>query len=65
MMIHQNLLDGGKIEDLVAALPSIDSSNSELAEKIRIEAGYFEKNAARMRYPEFRGQPSGVTQIRP
>jgi hypothetical protein len=56
MMIHQNMLDGGKIEDLVAALRSIDSSNSELAEKIRIEAGYFQNNAKRMRYPEFRGQ---------
>ncbi len=58
MMIHQNLLDGGKIEDLVAALRSIDSSSSssELAEKIRIEAGYFENNAKRMRYPEFRLQ---------
>ena len=56
MMIHQNMLDGGKIEDLVAALRSIDSSISELAEKIRVEAGYFEKNADRMRYPEFRRQ---------
>jgi len=56
MMIHQNLLDEGKIEDLVAALRSIDSSNSELSEKIRIEAGYFENNAKRMRYPEFRLQ---------
>ena len=41
---------------LVAALGSIDSSNAELAEKIRIEAGYFEKHAERMRYPEFRRQ---------
>jgi hypothetical protein len=56
MMIHQDLLDQGKIEDLVAALRSIDSSSSELTEKIRIEAGYFENNAKRMRYPEFRRQ---------
>jgi hypothetical protein len=56
MMVHQDMLDGGKIEDLVAALRSIDSPNSELAEKIRIEAGYFEKHAERMRYPEFRRQ---------
>jgi hypothetical protein len=56
MMIHQDLLDQGKIEDLVAALRSIVSSSSELAEKIRIEAGYFENNAKRMRYPEFRRQ---------
>ncbi len=56
MMVHQNLLDGGKIEDLVAALRSIDSSSAELTEKIRTEAGYFENNAKRMRYPEFRRQ---------
>lgn len=56
MMIHQNLLDEGKIEDLVHALRSIDSSSPELAEKIRIEAGYFERNTKRMRYPEFRRQ---------
>jgi hypothetical protein len=56
MMVHQDMLDGGKIEDLVAALRSIDSPNSELEDKIRIEAGYFEKHAERMRYPEFRRQ---------
>jgi len=56
MTVHQDMLDEGKIEDLVAALRSIDSSSSEVAEKIRIEAGYFENNAARMRYPEFRSQ---------
>jgi hypothetical protein len=56
MMIHQHLLDEGKIEDLVAALRSLDSSNSEVREKIRIEAGYFENNTPRMRYPEFRLQ---------
>lgn len=55
MMIHQDLLDEGKIEDLVAALRSIHST-SELAEKIRIEAGYFENNADKMRYPKFREQ---------
>jgi transposase len=52
MMIHQDMLDEGKIEDLVAALRSIDSSNAELAEKIRIEAGYFENHTERMRYPD-------------
>jgi len=56
MMVHQDLLDEGKIEDLVAVLRSIDSCNAELAEKIRLEAGYFEKHADRMRYPEFRRQ---------
>ena len=56
MTIHQDLLDEGKIEDLVAALRSVDSSNPELLEKIRTEAAYFEKNAERMRYPKFRAQ---------
>jgi hypothetical protein len=56
IMVHQNMLDEGKIEDLVAALGSIHSPSSELAERIRTEAGYFEKNAKRMSYPDFRRQ---------
>jgi hypothetical protein len=57
MVVHKDaLLDEGKIEDLVASLRSIESSNPELAEKIRIEAEYFEKHTERMRYPEFRAQ---------
>jgi len=57
MVVHKDaLLDEGKIEDLVASLRSIVSSNPELSEKIRIEADYFEKHTERMRYPEFRAQ---------
>lgn len=56
MMIHQNLLEAGKIEELVSSYRSIETSNTEVAEKIRTEAEYFEKNAKRMRYPEFRRQ---------
>jgi hypothetical protein len=57
LAIHQDeLLDEGKIEDLVTALRAIESSNSELLEKIRTEADYFEKNTERMRYPKFREQ---------
>jgi hypothetical protein len=56
MMVHQDLLDEGKIEELVAALRAIDSPNPELADKVRIEAGYFENNTERMRYPKFRSQ---------
>ena len=57
MVVHRDaLLDEGKIEDLVASLRSIESSNPELAEKIRIEADYFEKHTERMRYPAFRAQ---------
>ena len=57
MKVHQRrLLDKGKIEKLVVALRSIDSSNPEVVEKIRTEADYFERNAERMRYPKFRRQ---------
>jgi hypothetical protein len=55
--VHQKrLLDKGKIEKLVAALRAIDSRNPEVAEKLRTEAEYFERNAERMRYPKFRRQ---------
>jgi len=53
---QQVKLDGGAIEKLVHSLRLLDSTNPELAGKIRIEADYFERNAARMRYPEFRRQ---------
>jgi hypothetical protein len=53
---HQRLLDTGKIEKLVVAIRSIDSTNPEVAEKIRTQADYCERNAERMRYPKFRRQ---------
>jgi Uncharacterised protein family (UPF0236) len=57
MKIHQKrLLDKGKIEKLVGALRSIDTAHPPMAEKIRTEADYFERNAERMRYPKFRRQ---------
>ena len=57
MKIHQKrLLDRGKIEKLVGTLRSIKSDNPEVAEKIRTEADYFERNRERMRYPKFRRQ---------
>ncbi len=57
MKVHQRrLLDKGKIEKLGGALRSIDTANPEVAEKIRTEADYFERNAERMRYPKFRRQ---------
>ena len=57
MAIHQDdLLDKGKIEDLVSSLRATQSASSELLEKIRIEADYFDKNIERMRYPKFRAQ---------
>jgi hypothetical protein len=57
MKLHQKrLLDKGKIEKLVGVLRAIKSSNSEVAEKLRTEADYFQRNAERMRYPLFRRQ---------
>ena len=54
---HQKrLLDKGKIAKLVGVLRALQSSNPEIAEKIRTEADYFERNAERMRYPKFRRQ---------
>ena len=57
MKVHQKrLLDKGKIEKLVLALRSIHTTNTQVVEKIRTEADYFERNAERMRYPKFRRQ---------
>ena len=53
---HQPKLEGGKIEKLVRFLRSIHASTPSIAELIRTEAAYFEHNAVRMRYPEFRRQ---------
>ncbi|HEY6389722.1 MAG TPA: ISKra4 family transposase [Bryobacteraceae bacterium] len=56
MLRQQADLDGGEIEKLVRSLRSLDTAFPELADQIRIEAEYFQRNAARMRYPEFRRQ---------
>ena len=49
-------LDQGKIEKLVAALRALSSTHAEVRDKLRTEADYFERNAPRMRYPNFRRQ---------
>lgn len=54
IMVEQYKLDEGQIENLVCSLRSMETPNPDLAEKIATEANYFEKNAERMRYPEFR-----------
>ena len=57
MKVHQKrLLDKGKIEKLVTALRSLICTNPEVAERIRTEADYFQRNTERMRYPQFRSQ---------
>jgi hypothetical protein len=53
---HQPKLDEGKIEKLVGYLRSLAPASPELAETLRKEADYFQRNAQRMRYPEFRRQ---------
>jgi hypothetical protein len=56
----QNLLDAGNIETLVASLRETAAAHAEahpdLTAEVLKEAEYFETNASRMRYPEFRQQ---------
>ena len=54
--IYKPKLDGGEIEELVRLLRAIQPATPELAEEIRTETGYFERNSNRMRYPAFRAQ---------
>ncbi len=56
MMIKQDKLDNGKIERLAASLRTLANSHPRLAKAIRTEADYFQSNAQRMRYPQFRRQ---------
>ena len=56
----KDLLDGGEIEPLVARLREMAAGHAvvqpALTEEILQEAGYFETNTSRMRYPEFRAK---------
>jgi hypothetical protein len=54
ILTEQHKLEQGQIERLVVSLRQLETSHPDLAEKIATEANYFEKNAERMRYPEFR-----------
>ena len=56
MMRQQSKLDGGKIEKVVRYLRGLETADPQLAAKIWVEADYFERNAERMRYPQFRRQ---------
>jgi len=49
-------LDNGQISKLAQAIRAAVDRYPEAADAIRVEANYFEKNAQRMRYPEFRRQ---------
>ena len=56
MLRHQPKLDDGKIEKLVHFLRSLYPASADLADEIPREADYFDRNRARMRYPEFRAR---------
>lgn len=56
IMPQQNKLDGAEIEKLVRYLRGLETTDPQLADKLRIEADYFERNAGRMRYPQFHRQ---------
>ena len=49
-------LEGGKIEAVVKTLRELQSASAELAKMVNNEAEYFQRNAQRMRYPEFRAE---------
>jgi hypothetical protein len=49
-------LDEGKIEALVKILRDLHPSNDKVAEAVHNDADYFQRNAERMRYPQFRAQ---------
>ena len=53
---QQSKLDAGKIQKLVRSLRNLQTADPPLADKVRGEADYFERNAARMSYPRFRQQ---------
>jgi hypothetical protein len=56
IMAAQDKLDHGHIESLVISLRALRPAQTEVIDLVRTEAGYFEVNAKRMRYPEFRKQ---------
>lgn len=49
-------LDQGLIEDLIASLSRLRPTDSIASEQLRKEIGYFEINAPRMRYADFRSR---------
>lgn len=52
----QRMLDGGKIAGVMQVLRQFPPPRPELADLLDKEADYFEHNAQRMRYPNFRAQ---------
>ena len=56
IMAAQDKLDNGRIESLLTSLRALRPTSTEVIDMVRTEAGYFETNAERMRYPKFRKQ---------
>lgn len=56
IMTAQDKLDNGQIERLIAFLRALRPAATEVVDLVRTEAGYFQTNAERMRYPEFRSR---------
>jgi hypothetical protein len=54
--ICEYLLDEGQIEALLTILRHLSPDNEKLAQQVSNDADYFERNAKRMRYPQFRAQ---------
>lgn len=54
--VAMHLLDNGEIESLVTVIRSLLAQYPALREKLETEAQYFEGNAEKMRYPEFRAK---------
>lgn len=49
-------LERGRIDALVKIVRDVHPAHAELAQFVRNQADYFQRNAARMRYPDFRAQ---------
>lgn len=52
--IRRDELDGGKVEDVIAAIKTLSGYSEKAKEVCEREIGYFEKNKERMRYGEFK-----------
>ncbi len=56
IMVQQNRLEKGQVEKIVTTLRTRATDLPNLAQPLLTEADYFDRNAERMRYPEFRSQ---------
>jgi hypothetical protein len=55
-MVQQNRLEYGRVAKIVATLRSLAAEYPKVSQELKTEAEYFERNAERMRYPDFRRQ---------